>query len=339
VLQNIQRKNQLFAKISRPEVAIRFLKPAPPDIVARLLGEGRITEQEAQLSAHVPLAEDIIVEADSGGHTDNQVLGAVFPIILALRDEVARTSGYSRPIRIGAAGGLGCPQAVAAAFSLGAAFVLTGSVNQSAVESGLSERGKKLLAQAGLDDVIMAPAADMFELGVKLQVLSRGTMFGLRAQKLWDLYRAYDSLEALPPEERKKLERDLFQDTLENIWRATYKYFQVRNPKENARAEVDSKHRMALVFRWYLGQSSKWAIVGDEKRGLDYQIWCGPAMGAFNRWVKGTFLEAPENRSVVQIALNLLQGAAVVTRAGQLRTYGVPVPDAAFAYVPRPIDG
>jgi hypothetical protein len=68
---------------------------------------------------------------------------------------------------------------------------------------------------------------------------------------------------------------------------------------------------------------------------MDYQIWCGPAMGAFNAWAKGSFLEAPESRTVVQIARNMLEGAAVVTRAQQLRTYGVPVPQSAFHYPPR----
>ena len=95
---------------------------------------------------------------------------------------------------------------------------------------------------------------------------------------------------------------------------------------------------MALLFRWYLGSSSHWAIEGNSERQLDYQIWCGPAMGAFNDWVKGSFLEAPANRSVVQIALNLLEGAAVLTRAQQLRVMGVPVPDEAFRFAPRPLE-
>jgi hypothetical protein len=94
---------------------------------------------------------------------------------------------------------------------------------------------------------------------------------------------------------------------------------------------------MALVFRWYLGLSSRWAIAGDARRGMDYQIWCGPAMAAFNVWVQGSFLEAPEQRSAVQIALNLLEGAAVVTRAHQLRTYGAPLPTRAFSFSPRPL--
>ena len=53
---------------------------------------------------------------------------------------------------------------------------------------------------------------------------------------------------------------------------------------------------MALVFRWYLGQSSSWANAGEPSRTVDYQIWCGPAMAAFNEWVRGSFLEQPENR-------------------------------------------
>jgi len=89
------------------------------------------------------------------------------------------------------------------------------------------------------------------------------------------------------------------------------------------------------VFRWYLGKSSRWAIAGDTNRRMDYQIWCGPAMGAFNAWAAGSFLADPEARNAVQIARNLLEGAAVVSRAQQLRTAGVPVPAAAFDYRPR----
>ena len=60
-------------------------------------------------------------------------------------------------------------------------------------------------------------------------------------------------------------------------------------------------------------------------------------MGAFNSWVRNSFLEAPERREVVQVALNLLEGAAQITRAQQARTCGVPVPTNAFHYKPRPL--
>jgi len=334
---NVHRDNFVFAKISRPEVALRFLAPAPAEILDGLVQDGHLTAEEAALARTLPVAEDVIVEADSGGHTDNQTLTALFPTILGVRDQMTAAHGYTRPIRIGAAGGLGTPSAVAAAFQLGAAFVLTGSVNQSAVESGLSPFGKDLLCRADLADVVMAPAADMFELGVEVQVLKRGTMFGVRAKRLYEVYRAFDGIEHLPAPVRAKLEKEVFQGDLDEVWAGCESFFAERDPHELQRAAADPKHRMALVFRWYLGLSSKWAIAGDDARKMDFQIWCGPAMGAFNAWVKGTFLEPRDQRTAVQIARNLLEGAATLTRAQQLRSLGVPIPGSAFRYTPRPL--
>jgi PfaD family protein len=331
------RRRQLFAKVSRAEVARAFLSPPPAEILRGLVERGQLTGDEAALAARLPVADDITVEADSGGHTDNQALVAVFPAILALRDELCARHGYERPVRIGAAGGLGTPGAVAAAFNLGAAYVVTGSVNQAAVESGLSEAGRAMLAQADIPDVIMAPAADMFELGVKLQVLKRGTMFAVRATKLYEAYREHASIEALPTDLRRRLEQDVLHASLDEIWAETRAFWQKRDPAEVEKAEREPKHRMALCFRWYLGKASKWAIDGEPSRRADYQIWSGPAMGSFNRWAAGSFLADPKGRSVVQIARNLLEGAAVITRAGQLRTFGAPVPAAAFQFRPRPL--
>ena len=331
----IVRKHRVFAKISRREVAIRFMSPAPADMLKDLVANKLLTATEAELAAKIPVAEDITVEADSGGHTDNQLLVALFPTIMALRDELALKHAYDRPIRIGAAGGLGTPGSLAAAFAMGAAYVVTGSVNQAAVESGLSEAGKTMLAEADVADVIMAPAADMFELGIKLQVLKRGTMFGVRSAKLYEAWHSNASLEAIPAEQKAKLERDVLHATFDEIWAETKGFWQKRDPAEVVRAEADPKHRMALVFRWYLGKASKWAIDGEASRRADYQIWSGPAMGAFNRWAAGSFLAEPKNRSVVQIALNLLEGAAVITRASQLRSFGLPVPTTSFQFKPR----
>jgi PfaD family protein len=331
----IVRPVRIFAKVSRPEVAEKFMSPAPAGLLAALVARGQLTQDEARLAAQVPVAEDVTVEADSGGHTDNQPLGAMLPAILALRDAVAARYGYQRRIRVGAAGGLGSPQAVAGAFALGAAYVLTGSVNQLAVESGVSDDARALLAKADLADVMMAPAADMFELGVQVQVLRRGTMFGPRASRLYEIYREYSSIEELPANVRGVLERDILHTGLDEVWAQTHRFWQQRDPAQLARAAEDARHRMALIFRWYLGNSSRWAVEGDTSRRTDYQLWAGPAVGAFNRWTAGSFLAEPGERTVTQIALNLLEGAAVVTRAHQARTYGVPVPPQAFTFVPR----
>ena len=332
---SIGRRTHIFAKISRGEVARRFLTPAPAEILRALLGRGEITPLQAELARHVPLAEDVTMESDSGGHTDNRPLGSLLPTIQAVRDELVSAHGYTRPVRVGAAGGMGTPSAVAGAFAMGAAYVLIGSVNQASVEAGVSPRAKEMLAKADVADVAMAPAADMFEMGVEVQVLKRGTLFAARGHKLRDLYRTYPSMDTIPTADREKVEREIFQAPLATVWDETRRFFAERDPRQVERAAADPKHQMALVFRWYLGKSSRWAITGDPARVMDYQIWCGPAMGAFNVWARGSFLETPANRSVAQIGLNLLEGAAVVTRAHQLRTYGVPVPDAAFDFRPR----
>ncbi|MEM7155124.1 MAG: PfaD family polyunsaturated fatty acid/polyketide biosynthesis protein [Myxococcota bacterium] len=333
----ILRRNAVFAKISRPETARRFMEPAPAAMLDALVQKGQLTADEAALARHVPVAEDITVESDSGGHTDNRPLGALLPLIISERDTIAAARGYTRPIRVGAAGGMGAPRSVAAAFAMGAAYVLTGSVNQACVESGLDASGRQMLAEAGVADVMMAPAADMFELGVDVQVLRRGTMFAVRARQLYSLYRAHQSWDEIAADERSKVEDQLLRCSFADAWDSTRRFWEERDPTQIERADADPRHRMALVFRSYLGRSSRWAIDGQLDRRADYQIWCGPAMGAFNDWVRDSFLAAPPKRTVVQVARNLMEGAAVVTRAQQLRSYGVAVPPTAFDFRPRPL--
>jgi len=333
----IDRPNAVFAKISRPEVARHFMNPAPKPMVDALVANGQLTTEEGRLAASLAVAEDYTIESDSGGHTDNRPLAPLFSVIAAVRDEVVAARGYPRPLRLGAAGGIGTPQAVASAFALGAAYVLTGSINQACVESGLSDEGKAMLAMADIADITMAPAADMFELGVQLQVLKRGTMFAPRAKQLYEIYRAYPSLESIPAEIAADIEKRVLGTSIAQCWADTREFWMNRDPDQLAKAEADPRVKMALTFRSYLGLSSRWAIDGQADRRMDYQIWCGPAMGAFNAWTAGSFLADPANRSAPQVAMNLLEGAAVLTRAHQFRTYGVAVPPSAFHYAPRPL--
>ncbi len=318
--------NKIIAKVSRVEVARKYFSPPPEKLLAQLVDKRMISTEEADLAKSIAMADDLTAEADSGGHTDNRPALSLFPTMLALRNEVTEKYNYNRPPSVGLAGGIATPESAAAAFAMGAAYILTGSINQSCVEAGTSEVVRQMLAEAGQADVTMAPAADMFEMGVKVQVLKRGTMFPHRAAKLYDLYNQYDSFEHIPESQRLILERDFFRCSFQDEWEQTKGYFARHDPKQIDRAEKDAKHKMALVFRSYLGQSSNWANRGDLSRKIDYQIWCGPAMGAFNQWIKGSFLEKPENRKTVTVAMNLLYGASVVTRANWLRTQGVILP-------------
>jgi PfaD family protein len=331
---NIICPNRVIAKVSRVEVARKFFSPPPPKLLQVLLEKNLITRTEAELAAHIPLSQDLTAEADSGGHTDNRPALALLPTMLALRDDLSAKHRYPELICVGLGGGIATPEATAAAFSMGAAYVLTGSVNQSCIEAGTSETVRQMLSEAGQADVVMAPAADMFEMGVKVQVLKRGTMFPFRAAKLYDLYQNYESLEAIPPKEREMLERDYFHGSFGDEWEQTKEFFKERDPRQISQAENDPRHKMALVFRSYLGRTSSWANSGDPTRRIDYQIWCGPSMGAFNEWTRGTFLAKPENRTTVTVAMNLLFGAAVKTRCNWLRCQGVALPPGAEHFAP-----
>ncbi|WP_051133654.1 PfaD family polyunsaturated fatty acid/polyketide biosynthesis protein [Nocardia paucivorans] len=315
----IQRTTKIMAKISRPEVARLFLSPAPEKILQRLVADGRLRPEEAELARQVPVATDITVEGDSGGHTDGRPLVAIFPRLIALRDELGRRYGYGSIVRLGAAGGLGTPESVAAAFAMGADYVLTGSINQLSIEADLSTEAKKLLAAADVADFTTAPAADMFEIGARVQVLKKGTRFWTRAQWLYDRYTAHAGLEDLGPADLRKLESEIFGTTVDDVWEQTRRFWSDRDPKQLTRAESDRKHRMALCFRWYLGMSTHWATTGETERRGDYQLWCGPAMGAFNRWA-GSDIGAP---SVVEIAENLMRGAAVLARHDAAARLGI----------------
>ena len=326
--------NRIIAKLSRMEMAQRFLDPAPADLLTQLLQEKKITSLQAELAQRVPMADDITVEADSGGHTDNRPLVCMLPAFIGLRDQVQANRQYTRPVRIGAAGGIGTPEAALAAFMLGAAYVVTGSVNQSCVESGASEHTRNLLAQMEMADVAMAPAGDMFEMGVKVQVLKRGTMFAMRAQKLSELYTRYGSWEDVPQPEREKIEKTVFKRDFESIWSDTVKFFMERDPRQVERGNANPKDKMALVFRWYLGLSSRWSVAGEKDREMDYQIWTGPSMGAFNNWVKSTYLEAPQNRLVADVAMHILHGCAFLYRLRLLEMQGVVFPAALQRYIP-----
>lgn len=334
----IETPNRIIAKASRVEVATKWFSPPPEKMLAQLVISGDITEEQAELAAQIPMAQDLTVEADSGGHTDNRPAITLLPTIIALRNRLQNKFNYSIPLRVGAAGGIATPASAAAAFSMGAAYIVTGTVNQACVESGSSDIVRKMLAEAQQADVIMAPAVDMFEMGVKLQVLKRGTMFAMRGNKLYELYRAYDAIDAIPEKERLSLEKTIFKAPFNDIWQLTQDFFNERDPEQIVRAKQDPKHKMALIFRWYLGLSSRWANAGEKSRQVDYQVWCGPSMGAFNEWTKETWLAEPANRTIATVAMNILYGATVVTRINMLRNQGVKLSDQVTRIAPLELD-
>ena len=309
--QNIQCQHKVLAKVSRPEVAAAFMAPAPEKIVQSLLEAGSVTAEQAEWAKAVPMSHDICVEADSGGHTDMGVPTVLLPAMMSLRKEMQAKFNYKSPIRIGLAGGIGTPEAAAAAFVMGADFILTGSINQCTVESGTSDTVKDMLQGINVQDTDYAPAGDMFELGAKVQVLRKGVFFPARARKLYELYTQYNSLDEIPEKMQRQIQQRYFKKSFDKIWQEAVTYLKRKGRNDEIqRAEMSPKHKMARVFRWYFFHTNELAFEGDEANRVDFQVHTGPALGAFNQWVRGTDLESWRNRHVDEIAEKLMLATA-----------------------------
>ncbi len=302
--------NRVIAKISRPEVAQQFLSPASDQMVKRLLDQGHITEQEAELAGRLPVASDLSVEADSGGHTDMGVASVLLPTIIRLRDSLQQQYQYQKTVRVGAAGGIGTPESAASAFLLGADFIVTGSINQCSVEAGTSDAVKDLLQSINVQDTAYAPAGDMFELGAKIQVLKKGVFFPARATKLYDLWRNHTSLAQLDSSVAKEIQDKYFKRSFDEVYDETKGYYLQAMPEEIDKAERNPKVKMALIFRWYFVHTMRLALEGRSEQRVDYQVHTGPALGAFNQWVQGTSLQDWRNRHVDVIADQMMQATA-----------------------------
>jgi trans-AT polyketide synthase/acyltransferase/oxidoreductase domain-containing protein len=307
---SVYSKNKIMAKISRPEIANIFLQPAPESIVKNLYKEGKISDQEFEMSKQMPMCDDICAEADSGGHTDQASPYTLLPSIIRLRDEFMQKYGYPTKIRVGAAGGLGTAEAAAAAFILGADYILTGSINQCSVEAGISDDVKDMLQNMNIQNTAIAPSGYLFEMGSKVQVLNRGTFFPVRANKLYELYQRYDGLDQIPETTRKKIQEKYFGRTFEEIFEELKEYYLDKNSGQIEKAERNPKHKMALVFKWYFRETTQLSLKGDKNNRVNYQVHCGPSLGAFNQSVKGTKFEDWRNRHVDHLAEKVMTDTA-----------------------------
>ncbi|MFF3641655.1 ACP S-malonyltransferase [Streptomyces sp. NPDC002564] len=287
---------RILAKVSSTDMAAAFLAPAPPAVVRDLVASGQVPAADAARYADLPLADDLCVEAGSGWYDAVGSLATLLPAVVRLRDAA---SGAGPRVHVGAAGGIGSPEAAAAAFLLGADFLLTGSINQCTPEAHTSTPVKDLLQELDVHDVALAPAAEMFELGVRAQVVKRGVFLPARAGKLHELWRRHDSLDDIDAATRRQIEEKF-----------------LRGPLDPAGAAPgdDAKRRMADAFRAYLDRGFALARSGEPGRTVDYLIYCGPAMGAFNAWVRGTVLEPWQSRHVDTIAEQLMSETAALLR-------------------------
>jgi len=298
-------QNKIFLKTSKPEIASMFMQSAPLHILDKLLSEKDITPDEHFMAQTVPVVDDICVTGAGAWKTDQANLLVKLPEIIRLRDQ--RRNSLSHPVRVGCGGGIGTPESVAAVFMLGADFILTGSINQCTVEANTSKHTKKILSELSSEDTCYVPDGDMLESSSAVQVVRKGLYFPARAQKLYDLYRLHNSLDEISLHDKKQVEKHFFNRSFESIFQ---ELIDTENSQEIKKANENRKYKMAKIFKWYFKYTQKLSLDGKQQEQDNYQIYCGPALGAFNQWVSGSSLAHWQNRYVDEIAIKLLNAAS-----------------------------
>ena len=315
-----QPPRQVLAKCSREEVAARWLAPPTTALLREAVASGALSAEDAAWAARHRLADALIAEGSSGGHTDGWPLVALVPAFRALAAASAVPSGA--PVWIGAAGGLGTPAALVAALALGADFLVGGSVHQACTESGVSDAVRAALAALSLADVVQIPAVDRLHTGARVQVVrNRFARAALRMERL--LLRHPDLLTA-PPEAQRWVE-DALGCSLNAAWEAASARLAERDPALLAHALSTPQARSEVVVQGWLARAAR-QVGQPDADPADVQIWCSPAMGAFNVWSRQVGLQSPETRTFAAVSSALLEGACRLVRAQSLERLLAAVP-------------
>ncbi|MEU0077509.1 acyltransferase domain-containing protein [Micromonospora tulbaghiae] len=272
---------QVLARAPDLATAVRFLRPADPATVRALAAAGHLDSASAGAAAREAVATDVAVERDAH---------ALVPALVAVRDREAPA------VRIGVAG-VGTPAAVAAAFALGADFVVTTTVNQCTAEAATSDAAKDLLAALDVTDVREAPDPDLFELGARSPVAHRGTLFAARAEELYRMFLRYDRLADVGPRRLAELERTHFG-----------------RPLDEVRADLgvagrDDRHVLASVCAAYCREATTAALRGTPGQRLNYRVPASTDVGAFNRLVAAEPLADWRSRHAELVTERLLSEA------------------------------
>ncbi|MEZ4321476.1 MAG: nitronate monooxygenase [Myxococcota bacterium] len=256
----------VLAKVSRLAAAQAWLAPPHARTLRTCVEQGLLTNAQADRARDRPCADGLILEGDSGGHTDRRSWLALLPAVRAL-------PGADRAV-LAVAGGLGTPEGVRAALASGADLVVGGSVHQSCLESGVREPVRTALLDASVEDFAYAPSAVWFGTPARVQVLAN--RFASRADRLERVWlRSGD--ERLAGADLAFVESLL--GPLPAAWSETSGWLEAHDP-ELLRGATTRKARLALLCRRWLATCARRAVVDDG--GDDVQIWSGPAVAALN---------------------------------------------------------
>ncbi|WP_073587898.1 ACP S-malonyltransferase [Anaerocolumna xylanovorans] len=291
--------HKILAKVSSREMAEKFCSPAPEEMVQILYQNNEITEFEAKYAKYIPMCDDLCIEYHMQGQS---ALGYIQTIKEMSRLLYEKYDLYQCP-RVGFAGGIGNPQMIAVSFLMGADFVVTGSINQCSVEAATSNIVKDNLQSLDETDFTYAAVSDLFEFGEKKSIVKKGSLYHIRANRLYEVYNRYNSVEEIPADIKNLIEEKYFQKSFETIYSDIYENLTKDNKKLS---KEQPKYKMALIIRCFLDKCFQDALDGRMEGKINYQIISSNAIVQFNHWVKDTELSDWKRRYVDVIAKRIM---------------------------------
>lgn len=291
--------HKILAKASNREMAEKFCSPAPKEVVQTLYQNNEITEFEARYAKYIPMCDDLCIEYHMQGQSALGYMQTMKEMSRLLYEKY----NLCHCPRIGIAGGIGNPQMIAVSFLMGADFVVTGSINQCSVEAATSNLVKDNLQSLDEMDFTYAAVSDLFEFGEKKSIVKKGSLYHIRANRLYEVYNRYNSVEEIPEDIRNLIEKKYFQKSFEAIYSDIYANLTMDNQKL---CNEQPKYKMALIFRNFLDKCFQDALDGSLVGKINYQIISSNAIVQFNHWVKDTELCDWKRRHVDIIAKRIM---------------------------------
>lgn len=309
-----QRENasdKLLVCVNNRKATEEFMKPIPKYFIQMQMQLGNIDSKEAEFLSKIPLCDDICIENDGLGVNHFGWISS----FKKLNHDMSESYGMKKRVRIGICGNIGNPQMLAVAFFSGADFVMTSTINQCTLEADTSERVKELLQEAKENDFLFAPTDNLFEFGEKKSILKKGTLYAVRAQKVYDIYLKYSSLEEIPDEQEELLEY-YFGISLEQMYQSIVR--RVSN-REKILIGEQPKYKLGVVLKEYLQLCFIQVKIGEKDWEINYGIEVGSELADMNRWLEGTDLETWKQRKVTIIAKRMMdEGADLLKKNCQL---------------------
>lgn len=296
----VESPYKLLVCVNNLKAAEEFLKPIKKDYIKKLIELKKLTQIEAEMADSLPVCDDICIENTGMGAGGFGWISS----IKKLNERIGQSSSLRKEVRVGICGGIGNPQMLALAFFAGADFIMTDTINQCTVEAETSAHVKDLLQSAKENDFTFAPADDLFEFGERISVLKRGTLYPARAQKVYDIYSKYASVEEISKADTKLLTEKYFGIKLSEMYQRIMKTV---SEEERKLISEQPKYKLGLIMKGYLQECFHQAQAGEKESEINYGIAVERDMADINRWLQGTDIEHWDRRSIDVIAKRIME--------------------------------